>query len=308
LAPLRQPTFIPMKASLLYRLFILLALSTSALGVLSQEDNTLLPGATEMDRDTLLLPLDQSRLMIVPFEPKMYRSEVDRYIGKRDQLSFQDIRGYFRLALDNALSIEAKKSYEIVRMHADNADVNRDLDYIYKSIGYQYREMPKPPEPEKKGLGKIANKVKGKIDELGEDKDPVEEGGRLENGQIVHVSYTQERFMATKIINQEMLNFLSPKYGTGLYLFVNQLDIRLSPGQETTSFGSDNFRREIKVHYSILSNDKTELYAGAVKRAFSGNNNSIKLIILNNFPAIATEIVRTLPVVLKPEQMETGME
>ena len=297
-----------MKAKLVCQLLILLIISVPSSSLFSQEDNTLLPGATQMDRDTLLLPMDQSRLMLVPFEPKMYRSEVDRYIGKRDQLSFQEIRGYFRLALDNALNIEAKKSYEVVRMHVDDADVNRDLDYIYKSIGYQYREMPKPPEHEKKGLGKLANKVKWKIDELGEDKEPVQEGGRIENGQIVHVSYTNERFMATKIINQEMMNFLSPKYGTGLYLFINQLDIRLSPGQESTSFGSDNFRRELKVHFSILTSDKQELYAGAVKREFSGNNNSIKFIILNNFPELASEIVRNLPVVLNPERMETGME
>ena len=34
------------------------------------------------------------------------------------------------------------------RMHADEADVNKDLQYVYKSTGYQYREVPKEEEEE----------------------------------------------------------------------------------------------------------------------------------------------------------------
>ena len=43
---------------------------------------------------------------------------------------------------DNALVIASKKNYDPFTMHADVTDVNRDLLYIYKSIGYQFREMP----------------------------------------------------------------------------------------------------------------------------------------------------------------------
>lgn len=301
-----------MNAKTIYRLLLALLLTLTASAIFAQEDNTLLPASAETEKDTLLLPMKEGRLMLIPFEPKMYRSEIDRYIGRKDGLNFQEIRGYFRLAMDNAIYLEAKKDYDVERMHADDPEVNRDLDYIYKSVGYQFREMPKPKEPEKKGISKYADKlstkVKDKIDDMNGKEEPKPEGAYIQNGQLMQVNYTNERFMATQVINQEMFNYLSPKYGSGLYLFVNQLDIRLSPGQETTSFGSDNFRREIKVHFSILTNDKKEIYAGAVKREFSGNNNSIKLIILNNFPALAKEIVRYLPVVLHPEDMETGME
>jgi hypothetical protein len=301
-----------MNAKTIYRLLLALLLTLTASAIFAQEDNTLLPASAETEKDTLLLPMKEGRLMLIPFEPKMYRSEIDRYIGRKDGLNFQEIRGYFRLAMDNAIYLEAKKDYDVERMHADDPEVNRDLDYIYKSVGYQFREMPKPKEPEKKGISKFADKVstkvKDKIDDMNGKEEPKPEGAYIQNGQLMQVNYTNERFMATQVINQEMFNYLSPKYGSGLYLFVNQLDIRLSPGQETTSFGSDNFRREIKVHFSILTNDKKEIYAGAVKREFSGNNNSIKLIILNNFPALAKEIVRYLPVVLHPEDMETGME
>ncbi len=282
--------------------FLCLVFLLPLLGV-GQEENSLTALEDVMPRDTLFMAPNRMKLAIIPFEPKMYRSEIDRFIGENDGLTFQEIRGYFRLGLDNALSIECKKQYEVVRMHADNADVNRDLDYIYKSVGYQYRVMPPPPEPEAKGFKKFtkefASSVKEAVDELKEDPPPP--GGRIENGQVVHHAYTQERFMAIQLINQEMFNYLSDKYQTGLYLFINQLDMRHTPGQDYTMYGTGNFTREIKIHFSILTSDKKEIYAGAVKREFSGRQNSLKKIIVQNFPAMASEIVNRLPVVINNE-------
>ena len=291
-----------------------LALALILLGSVSfaQEENSLYAPEEEVPRDSLFLSPDRMKLAIIPFEPKMYRSEIDRFVGEHDGLTFQQVRGYFRLGLDNALFIEANKDYDVVRMHADDPEINRDLDYVYKSIGYQYRVMPKPKEPEVKGLAKIRKDIKdgvqGAIDDYNNKTDPPLPKSAIENGQVVHIGYSQERFMATTLINPEMFNYLGEKYEAGLYLFINQLDIRNSPGQDYRDYGTGNFTRTIKIHYTIMTEDKKEVYAGAVKREFSGRTNSIKKIIVQNFPPMAEMIIKSLPVMvntdLAPEQID----
>ena len=65
-------------------------------------------------QDTLFYFGENSRLLIFPFEPKLYMSDIDREVGEFNGLNFQEIRGYFRLGLDNALFLEAKTNYDVI--------------------------------------------------------------------------------------------------------------------------------------------------------------------------------------------------
>ncbi len=274
----------------------------------SQDFTLKLDESGQIIRDTLVFTDDRKKLMLIPFEPRLYRSHIDRQVGENDGLTFQQIRGYFRLGLDNALNLSLKDDYDLIRMHADKADINRDLDYIYKSVGYQYRLMPQAPETPKKGLAKfgeqLSKEVQKQVKKL-EEPEP-KAGGRIENGEVVSVAEKNERFMAISLINQDMFNYLSDKYETGLFLFITQLDMMNAAGQEYTAYGSDNYEREIKVHFCIWNADKQEIYAGAVKRRFSSRTNSIKKIIVANFPPLAEQIKMYLPIVLSESDLKAA--
>jgi len=231
--------------------------------------------------------------MIIPFEPNMYRSEIDRYIGEHDNLSFNEIRGYFRIGLDNALYIAANKQYTCVRMHADKASINADLNYIYKSSGYDYRVVPiEVPEDEN-----VKDKLTRKLKERKEEKNaPPYHGSKVENGEVRSYSDKQERFMAKSIINPEMFQTLNQKYETSVYLFITQLDLVNAKGQDYRAFEQGTHKRQMKVHYSIFTSDEKEVYSGVVEREFSGSENSIKKIIVKNLPPLAEQIIADLPV------------
>jgi hypothetical protein len=263
---------------------------TLAYGAFSQ-DNTL--GRQNNDgfsRDTIFPDSIYTKLMIIPFEPKMYRSEVDRQIGEHDGINFQEVRGYFRLGLDNAMYLATKKEYDVVRMHDDKADINRDLNFIYKSIAYQYKEVPRPEE-KKKTIDKVADKLKKK-----EEKE--EPGTRVENGQLktVKEEVPLEKFMTTEIINPGLFPYLKEKYSAGLFLFINQLDIKPEAGLDYRDYESENYRREIKVHYTIFDAKGNKLSEGIAINYFSSKTNSIKKIISGYFPELGTDIAFKLPV------------
>ena len=240
---------------------------------------------------------DQGNMMLIPFEPKMYMSDVDRTVGQHNGLDFNQVRGFFRLGLDNALTIESNKYFQTIRMHADETDINRDLLYIYKSIGYEYAILP-VEEEEKKGVDKIIAKLK--------PEDPQQEGyTKVEEGQVVNAEDTYQRFMKTKVINEEMFGFLKEKYDPTYLLFINQFDIRTVPGTDYRDLESENYQRFIRAHYTIFDAEGNEVDAGTSVVYFSSRENDLRNIIAHNFPELAELVMENLRLKLFPPEEET---
>lgn len=262
------------------------------LNQLKAQDNTL--GNQPSTFDTLFYFIENSKLVIVPFEPKLYKSQIDRQIGEANGLNFQEVRGYFRLGLDNALFIEAKQKYDVVRMHADVGDVNQDLHYIYKTSGYEYRALPETEIEDQRKWMRTYYKISSKI-KLPQEEKPT--GTFMQNGQLVNNPDKEQKFMARTLLNPEVIEYLNEKYSAGLYLFINQFDI-IHYGDDWTELAEDNFSREIKIHYSIFTKEKTEVYSGVALAYFSASNNNLKDIITQNFPILAQQIIQKVPVLV----------
>lgn len=256
---------------------------------------------SESPRDTVFYPVESARLAIVPFKPKMYMSKIDKEVGEYNGLNYQEVRGYFRLGLDNALFLAAKDNYSVLRMHADDPEVNQDLHYFYKATGYEYRDVPvEEPEPETK-IGKKYGALKTKFQKHEEPEGP---NTRMEKGEIVQKPTSGEKFMAVKVVNENFFEMLNEKYEIGLYLIVTELDLKHARGVEWTQYANDDYPREIKVHFSILNKDLEEVYAGIAVRQFSSRENDIKEIIKNHFPPMAEEIMKKLPVLMVEQSEE----
>ena len=77
--------------------------------------------------DTLWIPGNEPTLILVPFEPMMYKSEIDRSIGTNDGTDYSQIVNNFRRGLDNVLFIENDAKFSIVRMIIEEDDRKKDL-------------------------------------------------------------------------------------------------------------------------------------------------------------------------------------
>jgi hypothetical protein len=56
----------------------------------------------------------------------------------------------------------------------------------------------------------------------------------------------------------------------------------------------EQYKREIKVHYTMFDNEGNEVSSGAIKSRFASNQNDIDKIIRVQFPLIAKRIVENL--------------
>lgn len=240
--------------------------------------------------DTVWTPTAQPTLMLVPFEPMMYKSSIDRAIGQNDGTTYQQIVSNFRTGLDNLLFIETDARYRVIRMLVDDEDRKKDLFEIYRTSGRDYRVLEKENEeaPKKVNLPKLKKK---------QEEESKPHGTRMENGQIKSHNDGQERFMARTFKEDELFNYLHSKYGSVLYIFINQFDVGPMPGLDFRAFEGDEYQREIKVHYSVYTHGY-EIFSGVAKTHFSSTVNSQKDIIVENMPDLAKQIAASLPILM----------
>jgi hypothetical protein len=239
--------------------------------------------------DTLFVQGSKARLMIIPFEPIMFRTQIGQEIGAASGVNYDQLSTNFRRGLDNVLFIETDRKFSVVRMIVEEPEIKKDLYAIYGASRHEYRALPKPTAKKKRmRLGKNPPDAG--------TPSPPHTSGRIEKGQVISEPFKGNRFMARSIRDKGLFDHLYDKYETILYLFINQLEIRPMEALDYRAYEGGEYQREILVHYSIYS-DGFEIFSGVAVRGFSSSVNDQKQIILENFPALAAEIVAKLPVV-----------
>ena len=227
-----------------------------------------------------VVPGTVGKIMLVPFEPKLYMSEIDMKVNQQTKWNFEKIRENFRKQLNNQLKSKLQSIAPVVSFYSDSAKMAKDLRYIYQATELSY-DLISNPIP---------------------TAQPVKQSG-IKNGQLAVEISTDKKFMNIKVSDPKALEYLNNKYKTDYFVFINQLDI--VNNAETYNLATETYLRDITVHYTIL--DKTGKYiaAGAATSQFSSRENDPKKIVSQNFSPIATYITGKLTTVVQPEAKST---
>lgn len=217
------------------------------------------------------------KLMIVPFEPKLYMSEFDQKFNEQTKWTFNQIREYFRHQLDSQLKLKFQSILSpVVSFYNDSIKTAQDLDYIYKSTTISFDLVDKPTAPT------VENKKQSGI----------------KNGQIVVEISTDKKFTNIKTSNSELIPYLNKKYKAEYFVFINELDINSVP--ESYDMATDTYQREVVVHYTIIDKDSKLIMAGAATARFTSKENNPKKIAALVFPSIATFIATKFNSIINP--------
>ena len=241
------------------------------------------------------------RIMIVPFDYKMYMSSLDREIAAKTRLTYPQIRDNMRYGLADQLLLATKGKHPALSLIESDSSYD-DLKYIYNSVGYKYKLVPlKEEEPNKEPENKI-DKLKSSLNKLvNKPKDnsarPNKDynGGTIKNGQVETYENPGERYMHTSIHNPNLLSTLKGKYQTNLFIFINELDIEEAKSEETSRLNQSNSSRRIKVHYTIINSNNKDIYGGAATTQIPAYINDMNKIINVYFKKIAEEICTSIP-------------
>ena len=246
---------------------------------------------------------EYSKVLIIPFEPKMYISSADKEIASRTKLTHQEIRENMRYGISNQIRHAVGKGMKSVSLlHIDTGAVGRDLGYIYNSIGYKYKPLPEEDIARNKQNEedlKPVNKLKGSLNKLikHDNLAPKESNGetRIKNGQIHSTVSYGEKFMNTSIRNPSLLKVLSAKYQADVFLFINELNIEAAAPASRSGLSTLSYKRKVKVHYTIFNKDGKELHGGAAIVYMPSTTNDMNKIINNYFPILAQNMSDNIP-------------
>jgi hypothetical protein len=232
---------------------------------------------------------NKKNVVIIPFESKMYISDIDRDLAEKNGMNFHEIKAKFRAALDQNIFIKLKPYYSPFSFYTiDQQDAQKELSYIYNSVGYKYTVIENEEVVKKENVGsKLIGKFKKK------DKEPEYIEAGMQNGQIVSQVDNRDKYMNTIVSNPNLIENLNKKYQAKYYIFINQLDIKRG-ADDVYAASEENYKREIKVHYTIIDNAGKEVSSGAIKTRFPSTQNDVDKIIRVHFPLIAETIVGKL--------------
>ncbi|MDT8413087.1 MAG: hypothetical protein RQ875_11525 [Vicingaceae bacterium] len=233
-------------------------------------------------------PAAKNNVLLIPFESKMYFSDIDGDLSQKNEMNFHEIKAMFRAELDKNLFISLKEYFNPLSFYAMEQEVvQKELTYIYSSIGYKYQIIEPEVVEKETPAKKLFNKIKPKEKE----KEPQE--ATIQNGEIVSEVDNREKFMNTVITNDNLIPNLNKTYESTYYVFINQLDIKKS-ADDAYKAAENQYKREIKVHYTIINSNTKEVSSGAIISRFNSSESDINKIIKIHFPLIAEKITQKL--------------
>lgn len=244
-----------------YKVCILFVFCVLGFQLKAQDKTIRTSTITATNRETL----SKHKIMIIPFENRMYMSEIDMQINKESKLSAKEIKATMRDGVNEQLYKKLKPKMGVVDLLEDTTKTKKDLENIYQYLSYSYQKVPdqtnyKAPAKEK------------------EEK-------TIKNGQLVVESNSDARFMNAKIKNATLIPYLNGKYKTDVFLFINELDIKALNGSPA-DFNA-NQARKIIAHYTVYTVDAKEINSGIAEVELPTNVNSPSKIINTYFSKLA---------------------
>ena len=229
--------------------------------------------------------LSRKSVLVVPFESKMYLSDINKALAENNNLSSDQIIQRFTAAIDQSIYYAFQEKCKISSFYGiEDTSVTEDLNYIYDNLLLEY-ELVSVTEDKSK-----AEQLKAK---LKKKEDNSYQRGQVNNGQIITTRDVRERYMKTVITDQKMLDSMHFKFDNDYFLFVNQLDIK-NDYSDMIAVQQGSFDRVAQLHYTLYAKDGSILTTGISKTTFSKLQNDINKIISENFPILAYQIFEDL--------------
>jgi hypothetical protein len=236
------------------------------------------------------------RVMIIPFDQKMYLSDADTDIGKESGYDLEEIRRRFRLGLDislHASMVDDFGSYPILRDTAKEA--REDLAMIYQGISYYYDIPDSVVRAMKAELEQPAYKRMFRKGKKGNEETEEMEMGLFEGDQRKDfIRKHPNKYLNVRIRNEDLLDTLNTHYSPDLYLFINQMEIE-TDYDDCIDRVNQIYNRKMRVHYSMFTPEGIQVAGDVVEVDFPSNSNNVSRIIGTDMPQLARALKKRIP-------------
>lgn len=263
------------------------------------------PGEHAVQQDSSVRRVPRFRkVMIVPIDMTYYLSDADHDFAVAMQQDLPSIQQTLRYGLDGTVAASVEQQFPAHRILLDTIpEANPDLNRLRAAVRYTYARPwgAKPVEQDRTSTEKPGKRLRNLFEGGFDQRDAMTEDGgdadfedlEFEDGQL-RGPVEGRRFMHAVLRDTSALTDIRATYGTDLFVFVNQLEVRTNYAH-CLDRATGTFARELSIHYSIYDHTG-KLYAGDVVTVLVGSNtNDVYDVMASAFPTLADAVVRGLP-------------
>ncbi len=228
---------------------------------------------------------EKTKVLIIPFEEKLFYCDIMRDLTTENQLSKQEIYHRFRNEMQLSLKVALKDSMETASFHSSDSLKQDELVNIYEVLGYDFLPVPVVEEKEEKGNSDSHRKKNV------QDPAPKREVG-VRDGQVIAERQAEERYMNAKLKNTDVLAQLQSTYGFNRFVFVNQMDVKMDLSDPENAFIDP--KRVVAIHYTVLDKHGKQLSGGLASEQFAGTESRLNHIIGSTLYKLSATVVASL--------------
>ena len=231
------------------------------------------------------------KILIIPFEEKLFYCDIMRDLTSVNQLSQQQIYDRLRNEIQLSLKAALKDSMETATFLSTDSISEAELVNIYAVLGYEF--LPVPVEVKEESGKKKKSSTPAK---------PKQEVG-IRGGQVVAEREATERYMSAQLKSHDILQQFHSRYGINRFLFVNQMDLKMDLSDPEMAFIDP--KRVVAIHFTIMDKEGKQISGGLASEQFSGTESNINHIIGSTFYKLSTKVMSSLFAEEKKETAKT---
>ena len=236
-----------------------------------------------------------NKILIIPFENKMYASAIDNELAEFNSLKYNEIKEEIKKGISSQILLAIDNKTPAISMVHHKDSTYEVLNYIYNSIGLKYDKVKikDTVDQEVKKTVLIKDKLQKFVHQTKEHHEKVRyERAMIKNGEIHSTNHTAERFMNVIIQNPNLLKELNNKYKTNYYIFINEFHIGRSYSSKENIYLKN---RQLSTHYTVFNQSGREVDAGVIKVEMPSDILEMKKIEREYLSEIALELCAFMP-------------
>lgn len=240
-------------------------------------------------------PAYNLRVMIVPFDPRIYYNDATVMMAQKTGETGHEIMQFFRYEFNRMLNVSLMDSCIVIDLLTDDTrQATRDISDLYTGIGYVMR-----PAMQNKPEGTHDNRRRGFLRRSSTKNDPAQTNDshtpqtRLERGQIISERQSKEnKFVHIYFTNPDYLREIARRRGIDIFLFINQFEIK--GVYETYMSGNPDSKRNFRVHFSMYNGNGEFLHGSYGKTEIPFYLDDKQEVVNRYFPEVIRQIIHNI--------------
>ncbi|MFT4525181.1 MAG: hypothetical protein ACI9FU_000390 [Granulosicoccus sp.] len=253
---------------------ILIALSGASIAQINSTDQAHLPFDSAQGDTTLVDSTERMNILILPFDDKMFFTDLYRELTDGGRIPQENIRNRFRQAAMKSLRSAISDSLKVDTLIRPETIDEEELNELASLFKYRFLAIERYDK-------------KGRL--IKAPKDPKK---GIVNGQVISERDTTTRYLAATMRDSLTFQAFCDSNHVDRLLVISELDYKYDLSDPNTAFLQP--KRLMQMHYTYFNARGKKLTGGLANRNCEHARNNLERIIAENMYRIAASTVHGL--------------